>query len=86
MTNQSDLEKELEQQIYGLRLLILLECDKDCEDTRHFHQVIVDDVQFKRISDAIFSVKHKEGDREIGEVNLSVRTLPLEPFEGMDEL
>lgn len=88
MNRQNEFEKELEQEIYGLRLLVLLECESECQDGRHFHQVTLNSKAFKAVSDAVFrptTPKDEEGFQQ-GLVDLSEDTLAAEPFENMRDI
>lgn len=83
---QSPLEKEIEQAVYGLRLLVLAECEQqECGGGRHFHQIVLTSEQFKKVSDVVFTSTgppDKDGYEE-GVLRLTEETVGYEPFEGM---
>ena len=81
--DQSELEREIEQDIYGFRLLVLT------ESAEGFRQVLLDADQFKKVSDAIIveitSPKDEHGIEEV-RLRLGNPLLPSQPFEGMRDL
>ena len=78
---QTELEKELESSIYGLRLLVLMENDNG------FDHIMLTKEQFKKVSDAIV-VESKGFDSEGMEhctMRFGIQTSSKEPFEGMED-
>jgi hypothetical protein len=73
-----------------LRLIVLCECTgaecdlEDKPDDKHFHQVILDPAQFKKVSDILFTggPTTRPGFEE-GEIQVSDRCISYIPFEGM---
>lgn len=85
---QSDFERDLELAVYGLRLLVITECEAtECQGGgRHFHQVHLTREQFKKVSDACVNSVVSEGDGwETCTLQLSEETLPTEPFDRMTD-
>jgi hypothetical protein len=81
MRKQTKLEKEIESEIYNLRMIVLF------ENRDGFHQVLLNKKQFKKISDAACSnltKPDKEGKQE-GTLSFSGKALPLDLFEGMKD-
>lgn len=76
---QTPFEEELEQAIYGKRLLVLMEHDDG------FSQVLLDAVQFKKVSDAIIKevVSRHENNKEVVSLLWGDTRIPIEHFEGM---
>lgn len=78
---QSDLERELEQEIYGNRLLVLLEGEEG------FKQVILGPEHFKKVSDAVVDGKVVipaiVDQLETVMITTGEEILPVELFEGM---
>jgi hypothetical protein len=73
--------------VYENRLIVLLEND----EYDGFRQVMLDDVQFKKISDAIFLESKKDASLkegyELGTINIDdERVIPKELFEGMNSI
>lgn len=80
MRPQTDYEKELEQELYGSRLLVLLECEG------HFHQVALDNKQFKKVSDAVanaISPDPKNPGMEVAAIRMSRLAVPADALQGM---
>lgn len=80
MREQTPLEAELEQTVYGSRLIVMLECDG------HFHQVALNNGQFKKVSDAIAraiipDVQNPE--RENVAIRMTTNRVDAEHFLGM---
>lgn len=72
---------------YELRLLVFLEND----DYTGFHQIMLNQEQFKKVSDAILTGTHKDSslkeDMEIAEFNMDdTRMIPADVFEGMNSI
>lgn len=74
-----------------LRLLVLLECDletcgKEIEEP-HFHQVIINERQFKTVSDTILEDSHKDKDLregyEMAQLSLSGNHFDSKQFDGL---
>ena len=51
MHEQTDIEKELEQELYGYKTILVTECENG------FRQVMLSAEQFKQISDIIFELE-----------------------------
>ena len=60
--------------LYGTRLLVFLE---DSPQSNQYHQIHLNEKQFKRVSDAVSNVVAKHGDDEDVEVDMSIDTYPL---------
>lgn len=78
------------------RLLVFMEChEDDCQseeksEGHHFHQVLLNGVQFKKVSDAIILSERKDEDLRDGftevQIEISERSLPAKHFEGMSSI
>lgn len=60
--------------LYGTRLLVFIE---DAPQSNEYHQVHLNETQFKRVSDAISNVVGRNGDDEDVEVEMSIDTYKL---------
>lgn len=78
---QSDLEKELEQEIYGHRLLVLLQGEEG------FKQVIFSPEHFKKVSDAVvdgrIAIPAIVDSIETVMITTGEEVLPTDWFDGM---
>ena len=82
MPRQSDLEKELEREIYSNRMLVLLEQEEG------FVQVLLTPRGFKEVSDAIaksFPLVRMDGENEVLDMRTTDEFIPLEHFEGLQD-
>lgn len=82
MKKQSKLEEELEQTIYGNRMLVLLESGNE------FFQIIFTAEHFKKVSDAVaseFQVISKDKDTEVIDLLMGDTGISNIHFEGMSD-
>lgn len=88
---QTEFEKAIESEVFVDRLLVILECSTCTSAKSHFHQVLLDQGQFKRISDAIV-IESQGTDPDNSNLENCVvrvdkqRSIKQEPFEGMSDI